>query len=756
MSAIQLTTLGRTELKGADGQSVLSVLAQPKRFALLVYLTVEASDRFVRRDTVATVFWPDHDQSDARAHLRKSLYYLKQSLGQDVVVARGDEEVGIDRSLLTCDVVTLLSGSVVAAEGAFLEGFHYSGASVGWEDWLQSVRERMRSLVPAEAEAGEPTASDAHASYEWDDASAGDLVEATEPVSRSGLFTLALAVLISAGLGWALIHEEGPGPTRYDLVRLGSGAQYPTAVQRHYALPPDGSGVLFRDSVERRQGTWWKALDEIEPTYMAGLDDILGPVFSTDGRWVAFSRDGRLWKQPFGREPSVLLLDSISDDFNPGIAWLPGGGLVYEDRAHGVRLLDEADGTTRLLATAEEVGEVFHARALPTGEGVVVTGCDGWCESATPRLSYIDLERDTVIPLRSGVWMAWPMSDGRLVMVDGRGAVFAAPFDPATGTLGSPVPLMDGVRVSPFPDVAMGTDGSLLYVAGEVDPWGERLVWVDRDGRRRPVARSWPGTSRVRSISLSPDGRRLAVGMRSEADPSGEQVWVKELPDGALAPLTMSPHQARRPVWSPDGSTLAFITQTLGADSTWHGWVSAIPADASSGERETLLRHDRMIMEVAFTQDWQTAVVRMGDALPGDGDIAFARMAAPATLRGLVDSRANEYGLALSPDGRWLAYVSEATGLPEIYVRPFPGPGPRVQVSRDGGVEPRWAHSGREIFFRSLKPDAHGPNDHTAFMMAASVSTDPTFRVDSARSLFGMAGYVRGPRVPLYEVTPDD
>jgi serine/threonine-protein kinase len=509
--------------------------------------------------------------------------------------------------------------------------------------------------------------------------------------------------------------------------------------------------------VGRNQGSWWKALDALEPTYLAGMDNIFGPVFSPDGRWVAFSRDGRLWKQPFGGEAPVPLLDSISDDFNPGIAWLPGVGILYEDRNHGLRVLNEEDGTTDLLATAEEVGQVFHARGLPTGEGVVVTGCDGWCESANPRLSYVDLERDTVIPLRSDVWMAWPMSDGRLVMVDGRGALFAAPFDPTTGTLGSPVPLMDGIRVSPFPDVAVGADGSLLYIAGEVDPYGERLVWVDRDGRSRPVARSWPGASRVRSMSLSPDGERLALGMRSEADSSGEQVWIKELPDGALSPLTMGPLQARRPVWSPDGQTLAFITQTLGADSTWQGWVSALPADASSHERDPLLRHDRMIMEVALTQDWRTAVVRMGDAAPGDGDIAFTSMADRESWQGVVDSGANEYGLALSPDGRWMAYVSEASGLPQVYVRPFPGPGPRVQVSRDGGVEPRWAHSGREIFFRSLRTDApDAPNAHTGFMMVASVSTAPTFRMDSTSSLFGTAGYVRGPRVPLYEVTPDD
>ncbi|NNF28532.1 MAG: hypothetical protein HKN73_15005 [Gemmatimonadetes bacterium] len=751
MAGIQLTTLGRTELTRTDGGSILSVLAQPKRLALLVYLVVEGSDRLVRRDSVATVFWPDSDQSDARANLRKSLYYLKQSLGPDVLVTRGDEEVGIDPALLECDVVILLSGGPVEAEGPFLDGFHFTGASVEWEDWLGAVRERVRSHAPAQ-EAGEPADGVVPQRHEEGDGSAGDPVEGTGPMRPFRHFVPTLVVLVLAGFAWLGLRDEADRPTRYDRVRLGSGAQFLTVVQRHYALPPDGSGILFRDSVDRRQGTWWKGQGEIGPTYVDGLDDIFGPVFSPDGRWIAFSRDGGLWKQPLEGAPPVLLVDSISDDFNPGIAWLAEAGILYEDRDHGLRLLDEELGTIRLLATAEEVGEVFHVRALPSGEGVVVTGCDGWCESATPRLSYVDLERDTVVALRSDVWMAWPMSDGRLVMVDSRGAVFASAFDPSDATLGAPVPLLEGVRVAPFPDVTVGADGSLLYIAGGRDRFRERIVWVDRDGRRKTEISLWPDSSRVGALSLSPDDDRLALEVIT--DESGQQIWLQELPDGALAPLTEGPARARRPVWSPDASSLAFVTQVLGADDQWDSWVSTLPTDASTTTRRTLLRHDEIIMEVAMTADWSVAVVRTGDAAKGEGDVVFTRLAGPAVWQGVLDSGANEYGLALSPDGRWLAHVSEVSGRPEVYVRPFPGPGPRVQVSREGAVAPRWAHSGNELFFRTLNPE--DPDGDTRFMVVAEVTTADGFRVESTASLFGTAGYERGPRVPLYEVTADD
>lgn len=752
MAVIELTTLGRTELTGADGVAILSVLSQPKRFAILVYLAVEGSGGLIRRDTVAALFWPERDQADARANLRKSLYFLRQSLGQDVILTRGDEEIGIDPSRLRCDVVTLLSKGDASATGTFLEGFHFSGAPVEWEHWLESVRARARAALAAAEESPLPPVPP-EPDVEPEDVLAG---ASGGTDTRWRVVAFALAAVLTGVLALGLMNRERDSrPTRYDPIRLGSGAQFPGVVHRHYALPPDGSGILFRDSVGRKQGSWWKPLDELEATYLEGLDDLAAPTFSADGEWIAFARDGQLLKQRFAGGPSVFLADSVSDDFSPGIAWLPDGDILFEDVHHDLRRVSEEDGTVTLVATTEEVGEVFHVQALPGGRGVLVTGCDDWCDAEIPRLSWIDLERDTVVRLRSDVWMAWPMSDGRVVIVDGSGAVFASSFDPDDAELGVPIPLLDEVKAAPFPDMVLGPDGSLLYVPGEVDPYGERLVWVDRQGRSQTVDPDWPRNWRIRSLSLSPNGRRLALGMRTDVDSTGEQIWIKALPTGALSPITRGPPMARRPVWSPDGRTVAFITHISRPDSASTAYVSTLPADASSSVSERLLEHEEMILEVALSEDWRTAAVRTGHTELGQADIAFTPVPRGERWQAVVASEANEYGISLSPDSRWLAYVSEVSGRPEVYVRPFPGPGPRVQVSRDGAVEPRWAHSGTEIFFRSLRPDGR-PGEDTAFMEAAVVSTDPTFRVQSIQTLFGTSGYVRGPAVPLYDVTADD
>jgi len=756
MAIIRLTTLGRTDLTGADGRPILSVLSQPKRFALLVYLTVEGSSGLIRRDTVAALFWPERDQADARANLRKSIYFLRQSLGQEVILTRGEEEVGIDSGLLECDVVALLSGTGDPSSGTFLDGFHFSGASVDWEDWLQGVRERVRALAPAEDPMEVASTGSA------DPRGPGDGAGRSSAPARPSFWRLValgasgLALVLTAALSWALSRDvETHTSVEFLPLVLGSGAQSPRVVTRHYALPPDGSGILFRDNVGGRAGTWWKAMDRPSPSYMQEFDRAVSPVFSPDLQWIGFARDGNLLKQSLdGAVTLPLVTGSVSGDFSPGLAWLPTGDILFEDVNHDLRSVPERGGVPVTVATRDEVGEVFQVSGLPDGAGALVVGCEGGCETGLPRLSLVDFRRDTVIGLRTGVWKAWPMADGWVVTVDSTGTVSASRFDPAAGALGQPIPLLRGVKVSPFPEMLLGGDGSLLYIAGGIDRNAGRFVWVGRHGQREWVDPGWTLAGSVRSLSLSPDGRRLAMGFRAELDTAGEQIWIKDLPGGAFSPLTVGPRWARRPVWTPDGKNVAFITQFQNSESTWQAHVSGLPADASSPHREVLVQSDGLIMEVLLTSDGRTAVVRTGDAREGQGGLSYTTLGTGEGLKPIPTSESNQYGLDISPDGRWLAYVSEVSGRPEVYVRPFPGPGPRVLVSRDGGAEPRWAHNGRELFFRSMRSE--GPGRPTGFMAVARVTTDPTFRVDSIQELFPLAGYEQGNRVRLYDVAADD
>jgi hypothetical protein len=763
MAAIRLTTLGHTGLTTDDGGVILSVLSQPKRFAILVYVAVEGAQGLIRRDKVAALFWPEHDQAEARANLRKSLYFLRQSLGQDVVVTRGDEEVGIDSSLLDCDVVALLDGGAddassasAAPQGTFLEGFHFSGASVEWEEWMDSVRRRVQACAAAtEVNGFGPSPSPERQAPSV----AGSGLAERGPVAywrRFALGASAVALLLVVGIVWVLRGgREVRGPVRFDPIVLGSGLRFPRAVHRRMALPPDGSGILFFDTVGGKPRSWWKPMSQPTASPVEGMDRAVAPTFSMDGRWIAFVRDGRLFKQsPDGGE-LLPLADSVAGDFSPGVAWLDGGDLLFADERNNLRRVPAEGGVAEVIAREEEVGAVFHVSGLVGGGGALVVGCDVNCENHVPRLSFVDFRRDTVIAVRAGVWMAWSMSDGRVVLADGERVVSAASFDATTGTLGPLVPLLTGVRVSPFPEVTVGLDGSLLYIPGGIERTVRMPVWVDRRGKEEPLDTAWPPLRDTRSLALSPDGTRLALGMRPFfADSLGEQLWIKELPTGPLSPLTEGPAQARRPAWSSGGKSLAFITQSQAPDSTWVSFVSTIPADGSSVRSDTLLKAEQLILEVVLTDGGHTAVVRTGDAATGEGNLAFAALGTDPALHSLLDSRAGEYEIDLSPDGRWLAYVSEVSGRPEVFVRPFPGPGPRVQVSQGGGVEPRWAHRSGELFFRSLGTGASNP-PRSAFMVAATLGAGPGIDVESTTPLFPDT-YFRGNHVRLYDVSPDD
>jgi DNA-binding SARP family transcriptional activator len=172
---IQLRTLGGLDLTDLGGREVHSVLAQPKRLALLVYLALARSSRYRRRDTVVTLFWPELDQEHARGALRQALRFLRGVLGPDIVTSRGEEEIGIDSGLLACDAAAFEAacetsdweGALRLYRGELLAGVHLSDGSVEFERWLDGERERLRrmaleaawSLVETAECAGDPVAA---------------------------------------------------------------------------------------------------------------------------------------------------------------------------------------------------------------------------------------------------------------------------------------------------------------------------------------------------------------------------------------------------------------------------------------------------------------------------------------------------------------------------------------------------------------------------------------------------------------------
>jgi eukaryotic-like serine/threonine-protein kinase len=311
---------------------------------------------------------------------------------------------------------------------------------------------------------------------------------------------------------------------------------------------------------------------------------------------------------------------------------------------------------------------------------------------------------------------------GRLFVTRSDGVLLAAPFDEralrATGPL---VPVLERLAVDPFGlagQFALSENGALAYLEGTFG--AVRLVMVGRDGAERVVG--GPLDDDLHSAALSPVGRRLAFRLTGEDSP----LEVVDLQTGAHSRLVPGRGNSN-PVWTPDGRNVTFRS---GQDSA-PGFYT-VPANGS-GPPVLLLRNtpDRRAYEVAWSPDGGR-IVYHARGTRSDRDIFHFEPAGDTTHYPLEATLADEHSPAISPDGRWVGYVSSESGSNEVYVRSLPGPGGRVQVSTAGGTEPGWSRDGSEIRFRSARQE----------LVAAAVrAVDGRLEVGERTALFDTRGY---------------
>jgi serine/threonine-protein kinase len=254
------------------------------------------------------------------------------------------------------------------------------------------------------------------------------------------------------------------------------------------------------------------------------------------------------------------------------------------------------------------------------------------------------------------------------------------------------------------------------------------LTLVDQAGRAEPIA--LPSRS-YDNLRLSPDGQRIAVGVE---DNGRLDVWLYDIPRATWSRLTFSGNNSV-PIWTSDGKRVAFISDRDGKPKMY--WKAA---DGTGSE-------ELLSTEAGNPHSWSPDgrfVARTFNFGRASGEIGILSLDDRRTRPFLSTPEGNEIAApAFSPDGRWLAYVSNETGRRQVYVRAFPTGEGRWLISSDGGIQPMWARSGRELFYRNAEK-----------MMAVHVSADPVFRADSPRLLF--EGQYEGPAVRAdYDVTPD-
>jgi Tol biopolymer transport system component len=318
------------------------------------------------------------------------------------------------------------------------------------------------------------------------------------------------------------------------------------------------------------------------------------------------------------------------------------------------------------------------------------------------------------------------------------------PFDPqGLEVTGREQKLIDGVMSASngTAQFTISTNDTLAYVAGGLTPDDYELVWVDREGGMKTIADVGPMFSGPR---LSPDGTQLALSIE---DGANLDIWLLDLMRlPALTRVTSHPGEDFSPVWDPIGGRLAFASE-IGEDTGELGpglaWI-----EGSSEDPQQLLQTPEMgdwDFPTSWSPDgqWLAFLAIRGGA---SGDIYLLPVDGEREPVAFLTTPATELAGMFSPNGQWIAYVSDESGRYEVYMRPFPGPGSRIQVSTNGGIEPNWSRDGRELFYREGNR-----------MMSVSLREGSAIDLSAPEALFeGRFEYnLAGARTSNYDVSLD-
>jgi eukaryotic-like serine/threonine-protein kinase len=523
---------------------------------------------------------------------------------------------------------------------------------------------------------------------------------------------IAAAAALAASLAglWTRAHSParpaGADSVRRLLIALPPGASLEAGPGPALALSPAGDRLVYAAREGSVQRLYLRALDSFEARPIAGTEGAAAPFSSPDGQWIGFFARGRLWKVALAGGEPLALCDA---PYPEGASWGEDGTILFaSDYAAGLRRVPAAGGAAAALTAPDRAaGEVGHRwpEVLPGSRAALLTVWrrGGWQDAS---VELLDLRSGRRKPLLRGASFARWSPTGHLVFLRAGGApgLAAVPFDLGRlEVLGPPVAVLGGVRSDPAQgsgQLALARDGSLVYAPGGAEGSARTVVRVGLaagpaggaaaaavapagDGHALPLpARPF------RNLALSPDGQRLALTVR-ELDRS--EVWVTEIGRGNLSRLTFEGDNVE-PVWSPDGRWLAFA----GARAGGRYELYRVPADGS-GPPERLLAGGNGRFPTSFSPDGR--LLAFTEMTPGSGSDLWVLPLGGAP-RPFLRSAFDEAHGRFSPDGRWLAYESDESGAAEVYLRPFPGPGGKWQLSAGGGSRPAWSADGRRIFYR--------------------------------------------------------
>ncbi len=551
-------------------------------------------------------------------------------------------------------------------------------------------------------------------------------------VAAAGVFALVAATL-------AFIHFREKPPVR-EVVRFEIPAPQDSTLNPTLVVSPDGRKLAFlATGPDNIRHLWIRPLDSLAARIVTDVGGgSIFPFWSPDSSSLGFWTQGKLKKVEASGGPPQTLCDAPGT-FGGG-AWSPDGIIIFGYGVGGLWQVSADGGTAAPLTKVDAARqEVLHAfpSFLPDGRHFVYLRTSANREISGTFVGSLDARpeqqssRQITATQHQAVYVpsAESSKNGYLLFMREE-TLLAQQFDLARMNLtGKAVLLLERLQVSEntsaYSMFSASSNGVLAYRSDETSSvTHNRLTWYDRQGKVVGIAGE-PG--QYGDVSLSPDGTRVAVGRRDpltlgKGGGNGNiDIWLDEFARGISTRFTFDPAMETSPIWSPDGSSVVFVSNRDGFSNLYRK-----PANGAGNEEALLKSVDRK-----DAYDWSPDGRFLLYAARNQGstiDLWVLPLAGDNRKPWLyLKTEFDEGSGQFSPDGRFVAYNSNESGKNEIYVQPFPAPsGGKWRVSNEGGTQPRWRRDGKEMFYVS--------ND--AKLMALEVSLNPAFKAGIPKALF--------------------
>ena len=564
--------------------------------------------------------------------------------------------------------------------------------------------------------------------------SGGDAVpDASERITRRAAFGLAMAALVAgAGIAALVARSTRPAPETRPAIRFSiafpkDAPMAPPDPTQRLAIAPDGSAIAYvaalgslgpgdvssggaqgraRTTGSTLQGEglssraelpgsseryatsalYVRRMDQSAPERVSGGDDAEDPFFSPDGHWLGWFSRGTMKKALLGGGAPVTLCE-VANVYMGGAYWAPDG-FIYFTLGDLMRV-PASGGKTEVLAQVDisKDADYQSPQVLPGGKWMLLT------RKPLNITSYDDavilayrLDTHESVTLVEGGSAGLYLTSGHLLYARG-GSFFAVPFDAAKlKVLGTPIEVLRGGMLNEASGnvaLAVSDNGVLAYAAGgpmQLD--NVEIISINRTGAVRVLSSS---PRFYAEPTVAPDGQNFAVTIRAAND----DIWLFNRTRGSFTRFTFAGGDNQVPIWSSDGSHVIYSRSNRARNLFWR--------PVNGGPEERLTSGDTVQFPDSTTPDGK--LLAFTQRTGSNASIWVLPLEGAHTARPLIATRFNEQNAMFSPDGKWLAFVSDESGHNEVYVQPFGREGVRSVVSTAGGARPMWAHDGRSLYY---------------------------------------------------------